>query len=182
MDLGDRPTTVAASKIPVEPILELLGSSSKRIMVHHSSVHRHHPSVLCHSAVLHQSSVLLHLLATVLWNVIIFCFWEVFWTVVAVQWPSRRLHHMSLFFPPRNGTEHGSQSSLTTRDRELVSVLEFRIKPGDLNLRPLTQQSVILPTIPWTGCWNATLQFYNINNLATNVNMPCQIINCIVEI
>ena len=33
-------------------------------------------------------------------------------------------------------------------DRELVSVLEVRIEPGDLNPRPLTTQSVTLPTIP----------------------------------
>ena len=29
------------------------------------------------------------------------------------------------FFPKINGTEHRSPPSLTTRDRELVSVLEF---------------------------------------------------------
>ena len=46
------------------------------------------------------------------------------------------------------GTEHGSQPSLTTRDRELVSVLEVRIEPGDLNPRPLTPQSVTQPTLP----------------------------------
>ena len=33
------------------------------------------------------------------------------------------------FFSPLNGTEHGSQPPLTTRDRELVSVLEIRIEP-----------------------------------------------------
>ena len=58
---------------------------------------------------------------------------------MAVQWPR-------LFFYPLTGTEHGSQSPLTTRDRELVSVLEVRIEPGDLNPRPLTRQSVTLPT------------------------------------
>ena len=51
-------------------------------------------------------------------------------------------------FSPLNGTAHRSQPSLTTRDRELVSVLEVRIEPGDLNPRPLTPQSVTLPTIP----------------------------------
>ena len=45
-------------------------------------------------------------------------------------------------FYPLTGTEYGSQPFLTTRDRELVSVLEVRIEPGDLNPRPLTQQSV----------------------------------------
>ena len=49
-----------------------------------------------------------------------FCFCVVFWTVVPVQRPSRRLQRMRLF-PPLNGTDHGSQPSLTTRDRELVS-------------------------------------------------------------
>ena len=58
---------------------------------------------------------------------------------------------MRLFRPPLNGTEPGSQPFLTTRDRELVSVLEVRREPGDLNPRPLTQQSVILPTIPRGG-------------------------------
>ena len=57
----------------------------------------------------------------------VFCFWVVFWTVVAVQQPSRRLHRMRLFIYPLTGTEHGSQPSLTIRDRELVSVLEVGI-------------------------------------------------------
>ena len=78
-------------------------------------------------------------------------FWVVFWTVVAVQWPSRRLHRRRLFFYPLTGTEHGSQPSLTTRDRELDSVLKVRIEPGDLNPRPLTPQSVTLPTLPRAG-------------------------------
>ena len=34
------------------------------------------------------------------------------------------------FFHPLNGTEHGSHPSLTTRDRDLVSVLEVRIEAG----------------------------------------------------
>ena len=37
----------------------------------------------------------------------------------------------------------------------MVSVLEVRIEPGDLNPRPLTPQSVTLPTLP------PTLQLYN---------------------
>ena len=80
-----------------------------------------------------------------------FCFWFVFWTVVAVHWPSRRLHRRRLFFYPLAGTEHGSQPSLTTRDRELVSVLEVRIEPVDLNPGPLTPQSVT--TNSTTGWW-----------------------------
>ena len=44
----------------------------------------------------------------------------------------------TICFYPLTGTELGSQLSLTTRDRELVSVLEVRIEPGDLNPRPLT--------------------------------------------
>ena len=55
------------------------------------------------------------------------------------------------FFYPLNGTEHVFQPSLTTHDRELVSVLEVRIEPGDLNQRPLTPQSVTLPTLPWAA-------------------------------
>ena len=58
---------------------------------------------------------------------------------------------MRLFFYPLTGTDHGSQPSLITRDKELVSVLEVRIEPGDLNPRPLTPQSVTLPTIPRAG-------------------------------
>ena len=58
----------------------------------------------------------------------LFCFWVVFWTVVAVQRPSRRLHRRGLFFYPLTGTELGSQPSLTTRDRELVSVVKQTIK------------------------------------------------------
>ena len=58
------------------------------------------------------------------------------------------------FFSPTliHGTEHGSHPSLTTRDRDLVSVLEVRIEPGDLNQRPLTPQSVTLPTQLRAGC------------------------------
>ena len=56
------------------------------------------------------------------------------------------------FFYPFTVTEHGSQPSLTTRDRELVSVLEVKIEPGDLNPRPLTPQSVALPTLPRARC------------------------------
>ena len=57
----------------------------------------------------------------------------------------------TIFYLPTYATELGSQPSLTTRDRELVSVLEVRIEPGDLNPRPLTPQSVTLPTLPRAG-------------------------------
>ena len=56
-----------------------------------------------------------------------------------------------LFFYPLNGTEHGSAPSLTTHDRELISVPEVRMVPGDLNPRPLTPQSVTQPTLPRAG-------------------------------
>ena len=45
------------------------------------------------------------------------------------------------FFHPLNGTEHGSHPSLTTRDRELVSVLEVRIEPG--GFEPKTSDSTV---------------------------------------
>ena len=89
------------------------------------------------------------------------CFLIVFWTVVAVQRPSRWLHPRRLFFYPLNGTEHGSQPSMTTRDRKLVSVLEVRIEPGDLNPRPLTLQSVTQPTQPRAGVLSA-IHFYRV--------------------
>ena len=54
---------------------------------------------------------------------------------------------MGDYFYPLTGTGNGSPPSLITRDRELVSVLEVRIEPGDLNPRPQTPQSVTLPTI-----------------------------------
>ena len=84
--------------------------------------------------------------------------WVVFWTVTAVQRPSRRLHRRCVyFFYPLSGTEHGSQPSLTTRDRELVSVLEVRIEPGYLNPRPLTPQSVTThSTTGWVDNTRAT--------------------------
>ena len=85
-----------------------------------------------------------------------FSFCVVYWTVVAVQRPSRWLHRRRLFFHPLNGTEHGSHPSLTTRDRELVSVLAVRIEPGDLNPRPLTRQSVTLLSLPqFVDSWQA---------------------------
>ena len=47
------------------------------------------------------------------------------------------------FFSPRQRF-FNSQPSVTTRDRELVSVQEVRIEPRDLNPRPLTPQSCTL--------------------------------------
>ena len=79
-----------------------------------------------------------------------FCFASLL-LAVAVQRPSQRLHRWRLFFRPLNGTENGSPPSLTTLDRELISVLEVRIEPGDLNPRPLTSQSVTLLTLPRAG-------------------------------
>ena len=67
-----------------------------------------------------------------------------------VTWLGATLYRRRLFHP-LNGTEHWSPPSLTTRDWELVSILEVRIEPGDLNPRPLTQQYVTLPTIPRAG-------------------------------
>ena len=61
------------------------------------------------------------------------------------------------FFYPLNGSERGSHPSLTTRDRELVSVLEVRIEYGDLNQGPLTPQSATLPTPPRAGCSKASI-------------------------
>ena len=55
---------------------------------------------------------------------------------------TRFLMRLPVIIPP------WSQPSLTTRDRELVSVLDVRIESGDLNPRPTTPQSVTLPTIP----------------------------------
>ena len=43
-----------------------------------------------------------------------------------------------IFFCSLDGTENGSPPFLTTCDRELVSVLEVRVEPGDLNPGPLT--------------------------------------------
>ena len=65
---------------------------------------------------------------------------------MAVHRPSRRLDRRRLFSPTKRSREL-VPPSLTTRDRELVSVLEVRIEPGDLNPRPLTPQSVTLPTL-----------------------------------
>ena len=105
------PTTVAASQIPVGSILGLLGSSSESIMVHHSSVQRHHSSLLCYSSVLSHSIV---------------------------------LHESSMF------RHH--------------SVLDYSLS---------------------TIRWHVIMLLYNStssNNLATDVNTPCQLFNCIVEI
>ena len=70
--------------------------------------------------------------------------WTIFKLMVK-NWP----HDTNVFENP--APEHGSHPSLTTRDRELVSVLEVWIEPGDLNPRPLTPQSVTLPTLPRAG-------------------------------
>ena len=39
--------------------------------------------------------------------------------------PGRRLHRRRLYFRPLKDTEHGSPPPLTTRDRELVSLLKM---------------------------------------------------------
>ena len=71
---------------------------------------------------------------------VVFCF--CFWVVSEQLWLFKGQVEDSTagdyLFYPLTGTELGSQPSLTTRDRELVSVLEVRIEPGDLNPRPLT--------------------------------------------
>ena len=59
--------------------------------------------------------------------------------------------YQTIFFYPLTSTEHWSQPSLTTHDKELISILEVRIDPWDLNPRPLTPQSVTLPTLPQAG-------------------------------
>ena len=58
------------------------------------------------------------------------------------------------FFHPINGSEHGSPPSLTTRDKELVSVLELRSKSRarGSNQLPLNPQSVTLPTLYHLWC------------------------------
>ena len=66
----------------------------------------------------------------------------------------------TIFFYPLAGTELVSQPSLTARDRDLVSVPEIRIEPGDLNPRPLTPQSVTLPTLPRAGYNNNNDYYY----------------------
>ena len=70
------------------------------------------------------------------------------------------------FFHILNGTGRGSPPSMTTTCyRELVSVLEVRIEPGDLYPRPLTPQSVTLPTLPRAGS--------DVYISYTNVNLNC---------
>ena len=75
-------------------------------------------------APLHYVPWIFFIILTVLlqsFSFIYFCFSVDFWTVVAIQRPSRRLNRNKLFCP-FNGTEHGSPPSLTTRDRELVII------------------------------------------------------------
>ena len=78
----------------------------------------------------------------------LFCFFGSFLNSCGCSTAKSKTPPQETFFCPLNGTQNGSQPSLTTRDRELVSVLEVRIEPGDLNPRPLTPQSVTLPTLP----------------------------------
>ena len=70
-----------------------------------------------------------------LYLLLFFNFSVIFWTVVVVQWPSRRFHRRRPL----------------ARDRELVCLLEVRIEHGDPNPRRLTLQSVTLPTLPQAG-------------------------------
>ena len=75
---------------------------------------------------------------------------------MTVQRQNLRLDRIGDFIHSLKGKEHGSPPSLTTRDREQVSVLEVSIKPWDFNPRPLTPQFVTLATLPRTGreCMN----------------------------
>ena len=81
---------------------------------------------------------------------------------------------MRLFYP-LNGAEHGSQPFLTTLDRELVSVLEVKIDPGDLNPKPLTPQSVTLPTVPRAGTEAVKYSALPV------VQLPCSEVLCTVS-
>ena len=67
------------------------------------------------------------------------------------MWSQQSRRGRLLFTHLINRTENGSPPPLTTHDRELVSALEVRIEPWDLNPRPLTLQSVTLPIIPRVG-------------------------------
>lgn len=58
-----------------------------------------------------------------------FSFSIIFWTIVAVRGPSRRLHRRNFPYNPLNSTDHESPTSLTNRDRELVSVREEWVVP-----------------------------------------------------
>ena len=56
----------------------------------------------------------------------------------------------TFFFHPLYGTEHLSHPSLTTRDRELVSVQKVRIEPGDIynnNYYTNNKYTIIIITI-----------------------------------
>ena len=100
-----------------------------------------------------------------------FCFCVVFRTVVAVQLSSLRFNGQIQdstvwdAFHPLNDTENGPTPSLTTRDRELVSVLEVTLEPGDLNPRPLTPQSVTLPTLPRAACLTYSRRLWDVLGL-----------------
>ena len=84
-------------------------------------------------------------------SVFSFKFWCSFLNCCGCSTAMSKTPPQETFFHQLNGTQHGSSPSLTTRNRELVSVQEVRIEPGDLNPRPLTPQSVTLPTPPRAG-------------------------------
>ena len=80
------------------------------------------------------------------------------------------------FFYPLNGAEHGSQPSLTTSDRELIYVLEVIIEPGNLNPRPLTPQSVTLPTLPGAG---STSEFSILHSVSLCNDLGDSVFDCV---
>ena len=63
---------------------------------------------------------------------------------------------LEIFFYPLNGSVRGSQPSLTTRDRELVSVLEVKIEPetSASEIRHSTDS-----TTGWGGCVVVVMYF-----------------------
>ena len=78
----------------------------------------------------------------------LFCFVGSFLNSCGCSMAKSKTPPQETIFYPLTGTDLGSQPSLTARDRDLVSVLEVRIEPGDLDPRLLIPLSVTLPTLP----------------------------------
>ena len=116
----NEPTAVADSQIPVGIILELLGSSSKSILLHHSSLLRHstvlrHSSFLCHVIMLLYNSTSSNNLATNL-NTPIRLFNCIIEILVLATAAFRTFRHLSthLFYCRDSASLTGSKSMFPT--------------------------------------------------------------------
>ena len=82
---------------------------------------------------------------------------------------------LGYFFHAHNGTVDGSPPSLTTRARELVSILEVRIKPA--GLEPVTSDSEVCHSTNSATSWHANISILSLSSCL----IICSLVNYVHE-